>query len=156
MQSGRAGTAHWVLEFEPSGPRVADPLMGWIGSGDTSSQVRLTFATQQEAVAYAEKRGVEYDLELPQTRHVRPKAVAEQSPLRPAGELDLAPEPRPRLTTERTDRASRDDRVPIHAHRIQPAMRRPGLTPRLDPNEAWRVPQGMAERDRHDGRPRRP
>jgi hypothetical protein len=77
MQSGRAGTAHWVLEFEPSGPRVADPLMGWIGSGDTQSQIRLTFATQQEAVAYAEKRGVPYDLELPQHRQVTPKAYAD-------------------------------------------------------------------------------
>ena len=77
MQSGRAGTAHWVLEFEPSGPRLADPLMGWIGSGDTQSQIHLSFATQQEAVAYAEKHGVAYDLELPQSRQVRPKAYAD-------------------------------------------------------------------------------
>jgi hypothetical protein len=77
MQSGRAGTAHWVLEFEPSGPRLADPLMGWIGSGDTQSQIHLSFATQQEAVAYAEKHGVAYDLQLPQSRHIRPKAYAD-------------------------------------------------------------------------------
>ena len=77
MQSGRAGTAHWVLEFEPSGPRVADPLMGWIGSADTQSQVHLSFATQQEAVAYAYKRCVAYDLELPQRRHVTPIAYAD-------------------------------------------------------------------------------
>ena len=77
MQSGRAGTAHWVLEFEPSGPRVADPLMGWIGSADTQSQIRLSFATQQEAVAYAEKHGVAYDLELPHSRQIKPKAYAD-------------------------------------------------------------------------------
>jgi hypothetical protein len=77
MQSGRAGTAQWVLEFEPSRRRVADPLMGWIGGGDTQSQVRLSFATQQEAVAYAEKHGVVFDLELPQLRQVKPKAYAD-------------------------------------------------------------------------------
>jgi hypothetical protein len=77
MQSGRAGTAHWVLEFEPSEKRVADPLMGWIGSADTQSQVHLSFATQQEAVAYAEKHGVAYDLELSQSRQIRPKAYAD-------------------------------------------------------------------------------
>jgi hypothetical protein len=77
MQSGRAGTHHWVLEWEPSGRRVADPLMGWIGSGDTQSQIRLSFATQQEAVAYAEKHGVAYDLELPHVRTVKPKAYAD-------------------------------------------------------------------------------
>jgi NADH dehydrogenase ubiquinone Fe-S protein 4 len=77
MQSGRAGTSHWMLEFEPSGSRVADPLMGWIGSADTQSQIRLTFATQQEAVAYAEKQGLAYDLELPHSRQIRPKAYAD-------------------------------------------------------------------------------
>ena len=43
MQSGRAGTHEWVLDFEPSSPRRPDPLMGWIGSADTQTQVRLTF-----------------------------------------------------------------------------------------------------------------
>ncbi len=77
MQSGRAGTAHWVLEFEPSGRREADPLMGWIGSADTQSQVRLSFPTQEEAVAYAAKNGIACDVELPHTRHVKPKAYAD-------------------------------------------------------------------------------
>ena len=77
MQSGRAGTHHWVLEFEPAERRVADPLMGWIGSADTQTQVKLSFATREEAVAYAEKQGLAFEVELPQTRHVRPKAYAD-------------------------------------------------------------------------------
>lgn len=77
MQSGRAGTDHWVLEFEPDGPRIADPLMGWIGSSDTRAQVRLTFPTHADAVAYTERHGIPYDLELPQHRVVRPKAYAD-------------------------------------------------------------------------------
>jgi hypothetical protein len=77
MQSGRAGTELWRLEFEPTGPRVADPLMGWIGSADTQAQVRLGFPTQEEAVAYAERNGIAYDLELPQQRVVKPKAYSD-------------------------------------------------------------------------------
>ncbi len=77
MQSGRAGTHHWVLEFEPSEPRRADPLMGWIGSADTQRQVRLSFATREEAVAYAQRQGLAFEVELPQARHVRPKAYAD-------------------------------------------------------------------------------
>ncbi len=77
MQSGRAGTHHWVLEFEPSEPRRADPLMGWIGSADTQRQVKLSFATREEAVAYAERQGIAFEVELPQARHVRPKAYAD-------------------------------------------------------------------------------
>ena len=77
MQSGRATTHQWVLEFEPSSPRRPDPLMGWIGSADTQVQVRLTFDTRDEAVAYADKHGITYDLELPQARRVKPKAYAD-------------------------------------------------------------------------------
>lgn len=77
MQSGRAGTDVWVLEFAPDGPRRADPLMGWISSGDTQSQVRLRFETRDEAVAFAEREGIAFDVELPHERKVRPKAYAD-------------------------------------------------------------------------------
>ncbi|CAH2601916.1 ETC complex I subunit [Rhodovastum atsumiense] len=77
MQSGTAGTQDWVLEFEPAEPRKADPLMGWIGSADTQTQVKLRFETREDAVAYAEKNGIDYEVELPKTRHVRPKAYAD-------------------------------------------------------------------------------
>ena len=56
MQSGMAGTQEWVLDFEPAEPRRADPLMGWIGSADTQTQVRLRFDTREEAVAFAERQ----------------------------------------------------------------------------------------------------
>ncbi len=77
MQSGWAGTQEWVLEFEQAEPRKPDPLMGWIGSADTLAQVTLFFPTQEEAVAYAEKRALPYDLELQPKRHIKPKAYAD-------------------------------------------------------------------------------
>ena len=58
MQSGRALTDEWILEFEQSEARRADPLMGWAGSGDTQAQVRLTFADKDAAQAYAIKHGI--------------------------------------------------------------------------------------------------
>ncbi len=77
MQSGMAGTQEWVLDFEPSEPRRADPLMGWIGSADTQTQVRLRFDSREEAVAFAERQGFAYEVELPRPRRVRPKAYAD-------------------------------------------------------------------------------
>ena len=77
MQSGRAATQQWVLEFEPSAPRLPDPLMGWIGGGNTQEQVRLHFETRDEAVAYADRHGIAYNLELSQERRVKPKAYAD-------------------------------------------------------------------------------
>ena len=61
-QSGRAGTGRWTLEFERSQPQRPDPLTGWNGSGDTRTQVRLSFATQDDAIAYAKKHGFDYHL----------------------------------------------------------------------------------------------
>jgi hypothetical protein len=77
MQSGWAKTHTWVLEFMQARPRVPDPLMGWIGGGDTQAQVRLTFATREEAVAYAERNGLSFEVELPVTRRIKPKAYAD-------------------------------------------------------------------------------
>jgi hypothetical protein len=59
MQSGKARTDQWVLEFAPAEAKRPDPLMGWAGSGDTQTQVVLTFAEAAEAQAYAEKYGIE-------------------------------------------------------------------------------------------------
>jgi ETC complex I subunit conserved region len=77
MQSGWAGTHLWVLEFEPTEPRYPDPLMGWSGGADTNGQVRLRFETSEEAIAYADKHGIPYDLEEPQARKIKPKAYAD-------------------------------------------------------------------------------
>ena len=58
MQSGKAKIDNWVLEFEQSEARKADPLMGWTGSGDTQAQVSLTFQSKDDAVAYAQRYGI--------------------------------------------------------------------------------------------------
>ena len=76
-QSGRANTKHWVLEFEPIGRRRHDPLMGWISSGDTRGQVRLAFDTREAALAYAERHGLEAQLQEPKPPTVEPKAYAD-------------------------------------------------------------------------------
>ena len=60
MQSGRARTDGWVLEFAPAEAKRPDPLTGWAGSGDTREQVRLTFPTLDAAKAYAETNGLSF------------------------------------------------------------------------------------------------
>jgi hypothetical protein len=77
MQSGTAGTGEWVLDFEPSEPRRADPLMGWTGSGDTQTQVRLRFDTRAEAVDFATREGFNYAVEIPTEKKFHPKAYAD-------------------------------------------------------------------------------
>lgn len=77
MQSGLARTKNWVLEHEPATPRKIDPLMGWTSSADTRAQVRLSFETKEEAIAYAERNGIPYRLEEPNPRSLIRKSYAD-------------------------------------------------------------------------------
>jgi hypothetical protein len=77
MQSGRARTKLWQLEYEPEKPKTPDPLMGWTSSDDMRQQVALEFDTKEEAVAYAEKHAIPYQVFEPHERNIRPKSYAE-------------------------------------------------------------------------------
>ena len=77
MTSGKGRTHGWTLEFVPAERQQADPLMGWVGSGDTDMQVRLHFDTKEEAVAYAEREGIAYEVEEPKPHFFRPKSYAD-------------------------------------------------------------------------------
>ena len=70
MQSGKAKTKEWLLEFEPASARVSDPLMGWTVSTDMNGQVRLAFDTRDEAIAYAQRHGIAFEL-LASSEHRR-------------------------------------------------------------------------------------
>ncbi|HRD77700.1 MAG TPA: ETC complex I subunit [Hyphomicrobiaceae bacterium] len=77
MQSGSARTKDWVLEAEPSAAREIDPLMGWTASSDTSAQVKLTFDTKEDAIAYAERNGIGYVVVEPTGRKPIRKSYSE-------------------------------------------------------------------------------
>ena len=47
MQSGKAKTNIWVLEFDQETPRKIDPIMGYTSSGDMRQQLKLTFDPQE-------------------------------------------------------------------------------------------------------------
>ena len=68
MQSGVGNSQHWVIDHGLSAARQIDPLMGWSGSKDTQSQVRLTFESKEAAIAYAERHGLDYRIEAPKKR----------------------------------------------------------------------------------------
>lgn len=68
MQSGQAKTRDWVLEFVPADAKVIDPLMGWTGSDDMNAQVRLRFPTREEAIAYADRNAIAYEIFEPKRR----------------------------------------------------------------------------------------
>ena len=77
MQSGRAKTRRWVLEYEPASRRDPDPLMGWSSAQDTLNQVQLRFDSLDEAIAFAKKRELEYALIEPNQRTRKVKSYAD-------------------------------------------------------------------------------
>lgn len=77
MQSGQANTRGWVLESAPEAGKIRDPLMGWTGSVDTDCQWRLAFDTKEAAIAYAERRGLNYHVEEPHKRRMKIKSYAD-------------------------------------------------------------------------------
>ncbi len=77
MQSGLGRTREWILEHEPTAAREIDPLMGWTSTTDTGGQVRLSFASKEEAIAYAERNGIPYTVAEPAPRKTARKSYSE-------------------------------------------------------------------------------
>jgi hypothetical protein len=77
MQSGRALTRKWVLEYLPATARRPEPLMGWTSAEDTLNEVRLHFDTLDEARAFAEREGIDYTIIAPQRAVATPKSYAD-------------------------------------------------------------------------------
>lgn len=71
MQSGKANTKRWLLEYETQDTRFIEPMMGWTGNRDTNAQLRMRFNSKEEAIAYAERKKLNYvviDPEAPKTK----------------------------------------------------------------------------------------
>jgi hypothetical protein len=77
MQSGKANTHEWCLEYNKPDLRFVDPIMGWTGSHDVlTSEVKLSFATLEEAISYAARNNIEYEVFEPKAAPFKIKAYA--------------------------------------------------------------------------------
>ena len=61
MQSGKSKSNKWLLEFNKS-KTENDYLMNWVSSNDTQSQVKLFFSSKDEAIAYAKKNNIDFEV----------------------------------------------------------------------------------------------
>jgi hypothetical protein len=77
MQSGKARSRQWLLEYEPQSPSQPDPLMGWTSSSDMLQQVQLEFDSREEAVAYAEKNAIPYQVFEPHRPAAKSKSYSD-------------------------------------------------------------------------------
>ena len=76
MQSAKGNTRNWLLEFDTLNTGI-DPLMGWVSSKDTMSEVKLEFSTKEQAINYAKKNNIEYYIIEPQKRKIIKKSYSD-------------------------------------------------------------------------------
>lgn len=71
MQSGKAQTKKWRLEFVLAAAPRPDALMGWISGADTNGQVRIDFDSKEAAIDFARQHGIAHQVvETPEPRRV--------------------------------------------------------------------------------------
>lgn len=66
MQSGKAASKHWRLEFAANIAPRTEALMGWLSSADPSGQVKLSFETKEEAIAFARAHNIPHQVAEPE------------------------------------------------------------------------------------------
>ena len=76
MQAGIRNTKNWLLEFDTSNTDI-EPLMGWISSNDTMSEIKLKFSTKDQAVNYAKKNNIDYYIIEPQKNKIIKKSYSD-------------------------------------------------------------------------------
>ena len=77
MQSGRAKYNKWVLKFLDQKNQLRDTMMGWNGGSSTVSQIELKFSSKEEAVSYAKKNSIDYEILETSERKVINKSYAD-------------------------------------------------------------------------------
>ena len=76
MQSGIKKFDKWIIEFITDKPGI-NPLMGWESSTDTSSELKLEFSSKEQAIEYAKKNKINFELIEPKIRKIIKKSYAD-------------------------------------------------------------------------------
>jgi hypothetical protein len=77
MQSGRAQTRNWLLEYEPATRRDPDPLMGWSSARDTLNEVGCTSRHSTRRSPSPTKHGLDLRDHRAARAHDKPKSYAD-------------------------------------------------------------------------------
>ena len=76
MQSGNAKTKIWILEYMVEKTGI-NPLMGWESSKNTLSELKLKFSSKDNAIKYAKKNKIDYEVVESKNKKVIKKSYAD-------------------------------------------------------------------------------
>ncbi len=76
MQSGMGNSKNWILEFINKKSGI-NPLMGWESSTHTLSEVKLEFSSRENAIKYAKKNKLNYEVIEPKIKKIIKKSYSD-------------------------------------------------------------------------------
>ena len=76
MQSGLKKFDKWILEYITEDPSI-NPLMGWESSTDTFSELKINFSSKEQAIQYAKKNKIDFELIEPKERKIVKKSYSD-------------------------------------------------------------------------------
>ena len=76
MQSGNKKSNKWIIEFFTDQPGI-NPLMGWESSTDTYTELKLEFNNKDNAIQYAKKNKIEFELIESKPRKINKKSYSD-------------------------------------------------------------------------------
>lgn len=82
MQSGQFHDKPWRINLAAENGTYTEPLMGWTGSSNMNRELELKFSTKEQAIAYAQSRGLDYEVKLSREKLCKPKSYADNFVLR--------------------------------------------------------------------------
>jgi hypothetical protein len=62
LQSGDRFDNLWQIKWQRDAERWSNPLMGWTSTADPMSNVQLDFDSREDAIAFAERNGWDYEV----------------------------------------------------------------------------------------------
>ena len=76
MQSGTKKYDRWIIEFITEKPGT-NPLMGWESSTDTYTELKLEFRTKENAIEYAKKNKIDFEIIDSKIKKINKKSYAD-------------------------------------------------------------------------------
>ena len=61
MQSGLGKSEKWIIEYITDDSGI-NPLMGWESSSDTLTELKLEFSSKNNAIDYAKKNKIDFEI----------------------------------------------------------------------------------------------
>ena len=77
MQSGKKNAKKWLMTLvEESNSRSISAPLSWVASSDTSSQLKFSFSSKEQAIEFANSKAYEFEVLNSHEPIIKPKSYA--------------------------------------------------------------------------------